>query len=177
MDRPYRSPLRDRTYSVVRWSLVRVLPCRRKEEAGNDRSCHARFSADDNNSGFRNRVMFAIVFCWTPAHFWALAMRYRDDYERAGIPMLPVRHSPRAAAKQIAAYAVVTSAVTLLLGLTITVGVLYVAAAVVLGAIFVGRAFLLVRDPEPVRAIQFFAWSNVYLMLVFVAVALDTLLR
>jgi protoheme IX farnesyltransferase len=135
------------------------------------------WAAVRNDVGAPAWVLFAIVFCWTPAHFWALAMTYRDDYERAGIPMLPVRHSSREAAVQITVYAAITSVVTLLLGFTTTVGVLYVGAAAVLGAMFVGRAVQLVRDPVPARAIEFFTWSNVYLMLVFVAVAADALLR
>lgn len=122
-------------------------------------------------------VLFAVIFCWTPAHFWALAMKYRDDYARAGFPMLPVRRSPRAAATQIAGYAALTAAVTLVLGLTTAVGFLYVAAVSVLGTMFVARALVLVRDPRPARAIGFFAWSNVYLTLVFTAVALDAVLR
>jgi protoheme IX farnesyltransferase len=122
-------------------------------------------------------VLFAVIFFWTPAHFWALAMRYRDDYAAAGIPMLPVRRGPRTTAIQITIYAAITSVCTLLLGLTIDVGIVYVVCVAVLGLLFVGRALLLVRDPSPRRAITFFAWSNVYLMLVFTAVAVDALLR
>jgi len=135
------------------------------------------WAAVRNGLGAPAWLLFAIVFFWTPAHFWALAMKYREDYERAGIPMLPVRHSPREAATQITVYAALTTIVTLLLGLTTTVGVLYVGAAAVLGTLFVSRAVRLVQDPALARAIEFFTWSNVYLMLVFVAVAADTLLR
>src|SRR5436190_5749863 len=120
-------------------------------------------------------LLFAIVFFWTPAHFWALAMKYRDDYEAAGIPMLPVVRGVRVTTQQIAAYAMVTVAVTFALTLTGDVGRFYAAAALVLGALFVTRALALMSDPTPQRAIRFFAWSNVYLMLVFVAVAVDAL--
>lgn len=122
-------------------------------------------------------VLFAIIFFWTPAHFWALAMRYRDDYAAAGIPMLPVQRGPHVTARQITAYAAITALSTLLLGVTTDVGVLYVLSVAVLGLLFVGRAVLLVRDPTPARAITFFTWSNVYLMLVFTAAAVDALLR
>jgi protoheme IX farnesyltransferase len=122
-------------------------------------------------------ILFLVVFFWTPAHFWALAMKYRDDYAAAGIPMLPVVRGPEATARQIAAYAMITVALTFSLTLTGDLGRLYAIAALVLGAVFVTRAFALRREPTALRAIKFFAWSNVYLMLVFVAVAVDALIH
>jgi protoheme IX farnesyltransferase len=122
-------------------------------------------------------ILFAVVFFWTPAHFWALSLKYRDDYAAAGIPMLPVVRGVEVTARQIAGYAMLTVAASLALTLTGDVGRLYAVAALVLGALFVVRAFALVREPTPTRAIRFFAWSNVYLMLVFVAVAVDTFVR
>jgi protoheme IX farnesyltransferase len=122
-------------------------------------------------------VLFAVVFFWTPAHFWALAVKYRDDYEAAGIPMMPVVRGIDTTAHQILGYTMITVALTFALTLSPSVGRLYAVAALVLGAIFVSRAFGLVRDPSPKRAIRFFTWSNIYLMLVFVAVAVDTLVR
>ncbi|MCU1427058.1 MAG: protoheme farnesyltransferase [Actinomycetia bacterium] len=120
-------------------------------------------------------VLFLVVFAWTPAHFWALALKYRDDYAAAGIPMLPVVKGVPATTRAIAQYAVLTVAITLMLGLVTTVGWIYVAVASVAGAAFIFGAFRLVRDADPKRAIRFFGLSNVYLMLVFVAVAVDTL--
>jgi protoheme IX farnesyltransferase len=122
-------------------------------------------------------LLFAVVFFWTPAHFWALAMKYRDDYAAAGVPMLPVVHGVELTTRRIAAYATITVALTFAMTLTDDVGRFYAAAVFVLGALFVARAFALVREPSAQRAIQFFAWSNVYLMLVFVAVAVDALVR
>jgi protoheme IX farnesyltransferase len=122
-------------------------------------------------------LLFAVVFFWTPAHFWALALKYRDDYAAAGIPMLPVVRGVDMTTRQIAGYAMVTVAVTFALTLTGDVGRLYALCAFVLGVLFVTRAFGLVRDPTPKRAIRFFSWSNVYLMLVFVAVAVDALVH
>jgi protoheme IX farnesyltransferase len=122
-------------------------------------------------------ILFAVVFFWTPAHFWALSLKYRDDYAAAGIPMLPVVRGVEVTARQIASYAMLTVAASLALTLTGDVGRVYAIAALVLGALFVARAFALVREPTPVRAIRFFAWSNVYLMLLFVAVAVDTFVR
>jgi protoheme IX farnesyltransferase len=121
-------------------------------------------------------ILFLVVFLWTPAHFWALALKYRDDYEAAGIPMLPVVRGVEYTAKQIAGYAMLTVASTFALTLTGEVGSFYAVAVTVLGAGFVLQALSLRRDPTPARAIRFFAASNVYLMLVFVAVAVDALL-
>jgi protoheme IX farnesyltransferase len=121
-------------------------------------------------------VLFAIVFFWTPPHFWALALRYRDDYAAAGIPMLPVVKGTTAAARQIVLYAVVVVAVSLVLPFTITMSLLYPAAAIVLGAMFVLAAEQLRRNPTPERAIRLFTFSNTYLALLFAAVAVDTFL-
>jgi protoheme IX farnesyltransferase len=122
-------------------------------------------------------VLFAVVFTWTPAHFWALALRYRDDYEAAHIPMLPVVQGAAAAATQILAYAVLVVAVSLGLPLVSTVGVVYVTAAALLGAAFVAPAVQLRADPSPTRAIAFFHRSNLYLALLFAAVAVDVVLQ
>ena len=122
-------------------------------------------------------ILFAIVFFWTPAHFWALALKYRDDYAAAGVPMLPVVHGVELTTRRIAAYATITVALTFAMTLTNEVGRVYAIAVFILGTVFVIRAFALVREPSPRRAIQFFGWSNVYLMLVFVAVAVDAFVR
>jgi heme o synthase len=122
-------------------------------------------------------VLFGVVFCWTPAHFWALAMRYRDDYAAADIPMLPVVRGDEATTVQILAYAVITSLVSLLLPLVGDTGRLYLASAVVLGIVFVGAAVRLRQDPTPERAIHFFTFSNLYLSLLFLAVAVDGLVH
>jgi len=122
-------------------------------------------------------VLFAVVFTWTPAHFWALALRYRDDYEAAHIPMLPVVQGAQAAATQILAYAVVVVGVSLVLPLLSSVGILYVVAAALLGAAFVAKAVQLRRDPTPARAIAYFHRSNLYLALLFAAVAVDVLVQ
>jgi protoheme IX farnesyltransferase len=121
-------------------------------------------------------ILFAVVFFWTPAHFWALAFKYRDDYARAGIPMLPVLKSKEETGRQIAAYAIITAAVTLALGLVVHVSIFYVVAAAALGIAFVGQAVRLARDVTPNAAIKFFVFSNIYLLLVFAAVAADALI-
>jgi protoheme IX farnesyltransferase len=122
-------------------------------------------------------VLFAVVFCWTPPHFWALALRYHDDYAAAGFPMLPVVKGEAAATRQIVAYSVVVVAVSLALPLVATSGLLYVVAAVVLGVALVVESLRLWREPTPERAIRMFMFSNTYLALLFAAVAVDTLIR
>jgi protoheme IX farnesyltransferase len=121
-------------------------------------------------------ILFAVVFFWTPAHFWALAFKYRDDYARAGIPMLPVLKTPKETGRQITVYAAITAAVTLTLGLFVHVSIFYVLAAATLGIGFVAQAVQLARDVSPTAAIRFFGYSNVYLMLVFATVAVDALI-
>jgi protoheme IX farnesyltransferase len=121
-------------------------------------------------------IMFAIVFFWTPPHFWALSLRYSDDYRAAGIPMLPVAKGITRSLQEILAYSVVVVGITLTLPIVADVGVIYVATAVVLGVVFVAHAVRLARSYSPTRAIRFFTLSNTYLALLFAAIAVDTLL-
>ncbi len=122
-------------------------------------------------------VLFALIFVWTPPHFWALSVRYKDDYAAAGIPMLPVVKGIDHAATQIVIYAVVVLGVSLVLPFVASVGALYVVVAVIGGLGFVWKAIALKRDPDPLRAIKVFTYSNVYLASLFVAVAVDVLIR
>jgi protoheme IX farnesyltransferase len=120
-------------------------------------------------------ILFGIVFLWTPPHFWALSVRYREDYAAAGIPMLPVVRGIEAAVRQILGYAVIVALASLTLPLVADVSWIYLGSAVVLGAMFVTVAVRLYRDPEPARAIRLFTFSNTYLALLFLAVAVDVL--
>jgi protoheme IX farnesyltransferase len=122
-------------------------------------------------------LMFAIIFCWTPPHFWALSIRYRDDYSAAGIPMLPVVKGIPAAARQIVAYSFVVTAVSLALLPVSSLSWGYGIAAAVLGLLFIVRAIQLQRDPTPERSIKLFMFSNIYLALLFAAIAVDTIVR
>ena len=122
-------------------------------------------------------VMFAIVFCWTPPHFWALSVRYREDYAAAGIPMLPVVVGIPAAARQILVYAVVTVVVSLALVPVGDLGGIYGGSALVLGGVFAFGAAALARRPTPEAALRLFHYSNTYLALLFVAIAADVIVR
>jgi protoheme IX farnesyltransferase len=123
-------------------------------------------------------VLFAIVFFWTPPHFWALSLKYFDDYKAAGIPMLPVAKGVPAAVRQILVYSVIVVAITFTLPLTTNdIGGVYLVTAAVLGALFIAQAIRLARDTTPAQAIRLFTFSNTYLALLFAAVAVDTLLH
>jgi len=121
-------------------------------------------------------VLFALVFMWTPAHFWALAIRYLDDYRSGGFPMLPVTRGVKAATDQIVIYAAATVCVSLLLPFVATVHALYLGTATLLGAWFVFESLRLRRNPEPSAAIRLFSISNVYLAGTFIALAADVIL-
>ena len=122
-------------------------------------------------------VLFAVIFYWTPPHFWALAIRYRSDYQAADIPMLPAVAGLRTTARRIVAYTVVLVALTLLLVPVAQMGALYLVAALVGGAGFGGLAVDVLRRPDPTRAMRLFNWSNAYVVLLFGAVAADVLVR
>jgi heme o synthase len=122
-------------------------------------------------------VLFAIIFYWTPPHFWALSLRFKDDYAAAGVPMLPVVRGARETSTQILYYTVLLVAVTLLLYPAGRMGALYLAAAVALGGAFIWRALELRRDLTGRRAIRLFSFSNTYLALLFCAMALDAVVR
>jgi protoheme IX farnesyltransferase len=122
-------------------------------------------------------VMFGIIFFWTPPHTWALAMRYKDDYKAAGVPMLPVVATERQVTKQILIYTWLTVLTTLALGLA--TGWLYAAVALLAGAWFLTMAHQLyagVKRGEPVKPLRLFLQSNNYLAVVFCALAVDSAL-
>lgn len=121
-------------------------------------------------------IMFAIVFVWTPPHFWALALRLADDYRDAGVPMLPVEAGVPATHRQILLYSLVLVPVTLLLPLTGEVGWLYTAAAAFGGLWFVALAFRLWRSPEAISPVRIYTFSLGYLAAIFLAMALDVAL-
>ena len=120
--------------------------------------------------------LFLIVFFWTPPHFWALALVIKRDYEAARVPMLPVVRGDRETAKQIVWYSLVLVAVTLLPFAWDTAGLFYLAAALLLGALFLRLAWRLQRETTTVRAGALFRYSLLYLALLFVALAVDPLL-
>jgi protoheme IX farnesyltransferase len=119
-------------------------------------------------------LLFVIVFVWTPPHFWALALLIKDNYRAAGVPMLPVVRGDRETARQIVLYSAGLVAVTLLPFALGSAGLLYLASALALGAVFVWLAERLRRDLTPRRAAFLFHYSLLYLALLFAALAVDT---
>jgi protoheme IX farnesyltransferase len=117
-----------------------------------------------------------IVFVWTPPHFWALAILIKDNYANARVPMLPVVRGDRETARQIVVYSVGLVAVTLIPWAYGSAGLLYLASALGLGAVFLWLAERLRRDVAPRRAAILFHYSLLYLALLFVALALDAVL-
>jgi len=132
------------------------------------------FAGASGHLGWAALVMFAIVFVWTPPHFWALALMIKEHYARAGVPMLPVTRGDRETARQIVLYTVVLVAITLLPVGFGTFGVVYGVAALLLGAVFLWLAVELRRTMERAAAVRLFHYSLLYLALLFVAMAIDT---
>jgi len=126
-------------------------------------------------------LLFAIVFYWTPPHFWALSLRIRRDYAAAGVPMLPVVKGIPETTRQIALYTILLVAVSLVLWVEAPMGAIYLVAAVGLGAVFLWQAYGLWRRggsseaDSTAGAIRLYKYSISYLSLLFAAVALDAL--
>jgi heme o synthase len=131
------------------------------------------WAAVTNSLSWTPVVMFAIIFVWTPPHFWALAVKYKDDYQAASVPMLPAVATFTRTAREILFYSVLLAAVSLLLAAVATLGVIYVVSASVLGAVFVAMAVRLLRQQTPKAAMQLFSYSITYLTLLFVLMAVD----
>ncbi len=120
---------------------------------------------------------FALVFFWTPPHFWALAIRYADEYAKAEVPMLPVVKTVRATAQQITLYAVIVVGLSLAFGVAAELGALYWIVAIATGAIFTAQTLRLWSERTTARAMKVFHYSNGYLGLLFCAMAADVIVR
>lgn len=124
-------------------------------------------------------LLFLVIFLWTPPHYWPLSMRYREDYDAAGVPMLPVVRSPQVVGTQIALYSWAMVVSSLLLVLAQPMGWIYTVTAVVSGAWFLlesTKLYVASRSGEPKNPMKLFHGSISYLSLLFVAVAVDPLL-
>jgi protoheme IX farnesyltransferase len=135
------------------------------------------WSAVTDSLGWAPLVLFAVIFVWTPPHFWALAVKYREDYAAADVPMLPAVASLRTTATRIIGYTVVLWALTVVFAPVAGMGPLYTAAAVGLGGVFLLFAVQLFRTPTAPVAMRLFSWSITYVTLLFGAMALDQLVR
>jgi protoheme IX farnesyltransferase len=132
------------------------------------------------NIGIPALLLFALVFYWTPPHFWALSLRIRKDYAAAGVPMLPVVRGVPETTRQIGLYTILMVAISLVLFAVARMGPIYLVAAVVLGALFLRQAWQLWRrgsseEESTAGAIRLYRYSISYLTLLFAAIAIDAL--
>jgi len=122
-------------------------------------------------------VLFGLIFFWTPPHFWALAIRYADDYRQAGVPMLPAVVSTAQAVRRMIAYTVVLVAVSVVLIPVGDLGLIYSISAGVLGLLFLAGVVDLGRNPTVARSMRVFGFSISYVTLLFAALTVDVLVR
>ncbi|MEC7915210.1 MAG: heme o synthase [Actinomycetota bacterium] len=120
-------------------------------------------------------ILFAIVFFWTPPHFWALAIKYADEYEAASVPMLPVVTSIRATAIRMVLYTIVIFGLSIWFHVVADMSFVYLSVALIGGLVFLWRTLGLLRKPTSVQAMKVFTYSNVYLGALFIAMAIDVL--
>lgn len=135
------------------------------------------WSAVTGHLGLAPFAMFGIIFLWTPPHFWALAVRYRDDYANARVPMLPSITDLRTVTRRITGYVVAVWVLSLLLTPVAHLNIGYAAVAFVAGGLFFVYALALMRDPSPRRAMKLFGFSITYLTALFVAMGVDAIIR
>ena len=135
------------------------------------------WSSVTNSLGWAPIVLFAVIFYWTPPHFWALAVKYKDDYASADVPMLPSVVSLRTTAIRILGYTILLWVLTLVFSPVAGMGHIYLGSAIVLGAVFTWLAVKLLQDPTTKRAMQVFSYSITYITLLFGAMAVDQLVR
>ena len=137
------------------------------------------WSAVTNSVSLEAFLLFGVVFFWTPPHFWALAIRYQEDYAAANIPMLPVVDGNQKTAKHMVVYSLIVWAITLVLWPVSALGYIYLVTAVVVGVLFTGGAVQILRESDPERqsklGIRYFGFSITHLTLLFGAVAVDQL--
>jgi protoheme IX farnesyltransferase len=134
------------------------------------------WSAVTNSLDWAPVVLFLVIFFWTPPHFWALAIKYRDDYATASVPMLPAVATLAETARRISLYTVVLVATTLVFAPVADMGAVYVVAALVLGGLFGVLARAVERDPSERTAMRLFSYSITYVTLLFAAMIVDVLI-
>jgi protoheme IX farnesyltransferase len=131
------------------------------------------WAAVTNSLAWAPVVLFGVIFMWTPPHFWALAFKYKDDYEAANVPMMPVVATFRRTATEILVYTVIMVGLTLALAPVAHLGVVYIVSAAVLGTGFIVMAVRLWMQATPKASMQLFSYSITYLTLLFVMMAVD----
>lgn len=135
------------------------------------------WAAVTNSLSWSAAVLFALIFLWTPPHFWALAIRHSDDYKAAGVPMLPVVVSLKETIASMVRYTVALVATSLVLVPVAGLGAVYTVAALILGALFLFGTIALGRQPTTAASMRLFSFSISYISVLFVAMTVDVLVR
>ena len=135
------------------------------------------WSAVTNDVSWSAVILFALIFLWTPPHFWALAIRHADDYRAANVPMLPTVVPMEQTIRSMYVYTVTLVTVSIVLAPVADLGPIYWASAAVLGAGFLAGVDLLRRRPTPAVSMRLFSFSISYITLVFGALTIDVLVR
>ena len=135
------------------------------------------WSAVQDNVAWTPVLLFVVMFLWTPPHFWALAIRYADDYRAANVPMLPAVASLQVTVTKMIRYTAAMVAGTIALWPVAELGALYGIAAILLGALFLWGTIDLGRNPTAARSMRVFAYSITYVTLLFGAMTADVLIR
>ncbi len=137
------------------------------------------WSSVTNSVGWAAIILFGVIFFWTPPHFWALAIKYEDDYSAASVPMMPVVEGHRSTATQMVIYSAVVWALTIAFWWVADMGWLYLAVAMVLGVAFTGGAVRLLNETDPQaqkqQSLRYFTFSITHLTVLFAALAVDQL--
>lgn len=135
------------------------------------------WAAVTNSLDWTPWLLFLLIFLWTPPHFWALAIRHREDYSAAGVPMLPSVATPERVSASMTRYTIALVATSLVVVPVADMGPVYAVSAVVLGAVFLWGTIALGRRPAPAAAMRLFSFSISYISLLFVALTVDVLVR
>ena len=133
------------------------------------------WAAVTNSLALEPFILFGVIFLWTPPHFWALAVKYKDDYSAAEVPMLPSVASMESTSRQIVAYSVAVWALGVAFAPIADMGWIYLATSIVAGGMFTLYSVQLLRDPNAKRAMKVFTFSLTYLTALFLAMAVDQL--
>jgi len=135
------------------------------------------WAAVANSLSWAPIVLFLVIFYWTPPHFWALAIKYRDDYSAASVPMLPSVRSLEVTANRIIRYTIIQVALTVVFAPVAGMGLLYLMSAIVLGAVFTAYTFVVRKELTERSAMRLFSFSITYITLLFGAITLDVVIR
>ena len=134
------------------------------------------WTAVTGSIGIPALILFAIIFIWTPPHFWALSLILKDDYAAAKIPMLPVVHGVKKTKKEIFKYSILVFISTLILIFAENIGLIYIIPTFILGLLFIYLSWDLLKSEEIEKAKRLFFYSMVYLSIIFFAVMIDSLI-